>query len=109
MTTDKRVDPFASLSLDSFKPKGESPRDMDEEVIEKIAKDNNFPSREPQEVKPAKRGRYNSGEPKKQLNIKVTEACHQRFYDMAEKRGIRVLGDLISLALDALEETDLRR
>lgn len=102
--TDKRIDPFANLG--SFKPKGEEQRPADIEVIEKISKDNNFPSRAAPEVKPGKRARFNSGTPKKQLNIKVTEACHDRFYEMAEARGIRVLGDLVNLALDALEERD---
>ncbi|NJP03476.1 stability/partitioning determinant [Pseudomonas sp. hsmgli-8] len=102
MTTDKRVDPFANLG--SFKPKGDSQRPTNTEVIEKISKDNNFPSREASESKAPKRTRFNSGEPKKQLNIKVTESCHQRFYEMAESRGIRVLGDLVNLALDALEQ-----
>lgn len=101
MTTDKRVDPFANLG--NFKPKSEDQQPADTEVIEKISKDNNFPSREPVETKVAKRGRFNSGEPKKQLNIKVTETCHQRFYEKAESRGIKVLGDLIILALDALD------
>ncbi|SEE90615.1 stability/partitioning determinant [Pseudomonas coleopterorum] len=101
---DKRIDPFANLS--SFKPKAEDRKHVDNEVIEKISKDNNFPSREAPQVTPAKRARFNSGAPKKQLNIKVTEACHDRFYDLAEKRGIRVLGDLVTLALDALEEKD---
>lgn len=105
--TDKRVDPFAALG--TFKPKGENQRPADSQVIEKIAKDNNFPSRAALEVKPAKRGRYNSGSPKKQLNIKVTEDCYERFYTVAERRGIRVLGDLVSLALDALEEKELER
>ncbi|AVB23419.1 MULTISPECIES: hypothetical protein [Pseudomonas syringae group] len=102
--TDKRIDPFANLG--NFKPKGEEQRPADVEVIEKISKDNNFPSRAAPEAKPVKRARFNSSSPKKQLNIKVTKPCHDRFYEMAERRGIRVLGDLVSLALDALEERD---
>jgi len=105
--TDKPVDPFAALA--TFKPKGENQRPADNQVIEKIAKDNNFPSRAAPEVKPAKRGRFNSGSPKKQLNIKVTDDCYERFYAVAENLGIRVLGDLVSLALDALEEKQLER
>lgn len=104
--TEDRVDPFANISLGSFKPKSETQRPADNEVIEKISKDNNFPSRAPHEEKPLKRGRFNSGVPKKQLNIKVTEDCYDRFYEMAESRGIRVLGDLMSLALDALEKVE---
>ena len=101
----ERVDPFAGLS--KFKPKGEldeSQPKADKADIEKISKDNDFPSREARAEKPQKRQRFNSTEPKKQLNIKVSETCHDRFYEMAQSRGIRVLGDLISEALDALEE-----
>ena len=104
--TEDRVDPFANISLGSFKPKSEIQRPADNEVIEKISKDNNFPSRAPHQEKPLKRGRFNSGVPKKQLNIKVTEDCYDRFYEMAESRGIRVLGDLMCLALDALEKVE---
>jgi hypothetical protein len=104
--TEDRVDPFANISLGNFKPKSDMQRPADTEVIEKISKDNNFPSRAPQEAKPSKRARFNSGVPKKQLNIKVTEACYDRFYEMAESRGIRVLGDLMTMALDALENVE---
>jgi len=101
---DKRVDPF--LSLGDFKPKAENQRYVEPEVIEKISKDNNFPSRTAQEPKPAKRARFNAGEPKTQFNIKVPVACKERFYQMAESRGIRVLGDLMEQALDALETVE---
>ncbi len=102
--TDKRVDPFSTLG--NFKPKGDSQRPAEVEVIEKISKDNNFPSRVAQEPKPIKRGRFNAGEPKTQFNIKVTVACKERFYQMAESRGIKVLGDLMEQALDALEAAE---
>ena len=102
-----RIDPFLNIGLDTFKPKGQDQRPADQEVIEKISKDNNFPSREaPRVDETAKRRRFNSATPKKQLNIKVTESCHDRFYAMAEARGIRVLGDLMDLALDALDEKE---
>lgn len=102
--TDTRVDPFSNLG--NFKPKGESQRQPDTAVIEKISKDNGFPSREAPETKPPKRARFNSSQPKTQFNIKVTEECKERFYQMAESRGIKVLGDLMDLALDALEAAD---
>lgn len=105
--TETRVDPFSNLS--SFKPKGDSQRPADTAVIEKISKDNGFPSREAPEAKPTKRARFNSSPPKTQFNIKVTEECKERFYRMAESREIRVLGDLLELAMDALEEKDRER
>lgn len=102
--TEKRVDPFSSLG--EFKPKGENQRPAEPAVIEKISKDNNFPSRTAQEPTPEKRGRFNAGEPKTQFNIKVTVACKERFYQMAESRGIKILGDLMEQALDALEAAE---
>ncbi|WP_375122171.1 stability/partitioning determinant [Pseudomonas sp. LW8] len=102
MSNDERVDPFASLS--QFKPKTANTQPVaDAADIEKISKDNGFPSREaqPVSVPSGKRARHKSAEPRVQLNIKVTQACHERFYDMAEERNVR-LGDLLSAALDAL-------
>lgn len=102
MTSDDRVDPFASLG--QFKPKAVDAHSVaDPAVIEKISADNGFPSREAQPVQPSpsKRARHKSAEPRVQLNIKVTQACHERFYTMAEERNVR-LGDLLSAALDAL-------
>ncbi|WP_208952397.1 hypothetical protein [Rahnella sp. ChDrAdgB13] len=100
----ERVDAFANL--DKFKPKATSRPTVNDEDIEKISKDNGFPSREAHPSAAQKRPRFNSGESKRQLNIKVTESSFQRFYDLAEKRGIRVLGDLFEQAITALEEKD---
>ncbi len=97
-----RVDPFASLA--QFKPKSADVAAVSNPAdIEKISQDNGFPSREakPAQTTPGKRARYNSGEPRVQLNIKVTQESHSRFYDMAAERNLR-LGDLLSKALDAL-------
>lgn len=102
--TDQRRDPFASL--DQFKPKESEQRAVNNEDIDKISKDNGFLSREARPEKPGKRARFNSGVPKKQLNVKVTEKCFERFYEMAESRDIRVLGDLVEMALDALEQQE---
>ncbi|PAV07707.1 hypothetical protein CBG25_04740 [Arsenophonus sp. ENCA] len=98
----KRVDAFANLN--KFKPKTEPNPTANNDDIEKISIENGFPSREPQEPKRQKRARFNSGEKKRQLNIKVKESSFQRFYDLAEKRGIRVLSDLFDQALAALEK-----
>lgn len=97
-----RVDAFANLN--KFKPKTESNPTANKDDIEKISRENGFPSREAQEQKPQKRARFNSGEKKRQLNIKVKESSFERFYDLAEKRGIRVLSDLFDQALAALEK-----
>ncbi|MFS1539760.1 MAG: hypothetical protein ACL7BU_14945 [Candidatus Phlomobacter fragariae] len=97
-----RVDAFANLN--KFKPKTEPNPTANNDDIEKISRDNGFPSREPQEKKQQKRSRFNSGEKKRQLNIKVKESSFNKFYDLAEKRGIRVLSDLFDQALAALEK-----
>jgi len=101
--SNERVDAFANISLGDFKPKGDDQRPADAAVIEKVSQKNNFPSREAPAAKPEKRARFSPAAPRKQLNLKVSEDCYQRFYDMAESRGIRVLGDLLALALEALD------
>lgn len=106
MSGDDRVDPFASLA--QFKPKPADTQSVaDPAVIEKISQDNGFPSREAQPAQPAqgRRTRHKSAEPRVQLNIKVTQACYDRFYEMATERDLR-LGDLLSSALDALDARD---
>ncbi|MDX9668606.1 stability/partitioning determinant [Pseudomonas sp. P5_152] len=108
---DTRVDPFASLGQFKAKPKvSESEQNLVQEDIEKISKDNGFPSREPQpaEEKPAKRARRKFAEPRVQLNIKATQEGYDRFYEMANERGIR-LGDLLDQALDALVFVEKKR
>lgn len=74
--------------------------------IDKVAEDNKFHSRgaRPATDKPAmKRRRFAAAEPKVQLNMKTSESERERFYRMAEELKLRNLGDLLTLALDALE------
>ncbi len=103
MTTD-RVDPFKALS--QFKPKSETdsvPLSVD---IDKLSTDNNFPSREAPNVEQApKRKRFGAAS-KVQFNIRVDSADQERFYRIAEERGISKLGDLFRQCLDALEELE---
>lgn len=103
MTTD-RVDPFKTLS--QFKPKGDkdsAPISID---IDKLSSDNNFPSREaPQVEQVSKRKRFGAA-PKVQFNIRVDVADQERFYRIAEERGISKLGDLFAQCLNALEELE---
>jgi len=102
MDSPKRVDAFANLN--KFKPKTEPKPTANNDDMDKISRENGFPSREAQEPKPQKRARFNSGEKKRQLNIKVKESSFQRFYDLADRREIRVLSDLFDQALTALEK-----
>lgn len=101
MANDK-VDPFARLG--DFKPKTEPKPEPISEDIERISRDNNFPSRQAVPAEPAKRARFGTGVPRKQLNLKVNVADIDRFYRIAEERQIRALGDLFAEALDALED-----
>ncbi|VVP44770.1 stability/partitioning determinant [Pseudomonas fluorescens] len=103
MTTD-RVDPFKALG--QFKPKSDAdsvPLSVD---IDKLSTDNNFPSREAQRVELGpKRKRFGAAS-KVQFNIRVDAADQERFYRIAEERGISKLGDLFGRCLDALEELE---
>lgn len=103
MANDK-LDPFANLG--DFKPKTEPRPDPISEDIEKISRDNNFPSRQAAPTAPIKRSRFGAGAPRKQLNLKVSAEDIERFYRMAEERQIRALGDLFGMALDALEDQE---
>lgn len=103
MTTD-RVDPFKALS--QFKPKSDKDSVSLSVDIDKLSSDNNFPSREaPQVEQGAKRKRFGTAS-KVQFNIRVDVADQDRFYRIAEERGISKLGDLFGQCLDALEELE---
>lgn len=104
MTT--RVDPFADLKQPPpvFAPKAKPEKAVPKDAIEKIADDNNFPSR--QAAKPAatprrKQRRYRTGR-NQHLGIKTTIETRERFYKLADDRNVP-LGELLRLALDALE------
>lgn len=116
------VKPFAGLG--KFKAKAEDEQgavaSLPQSAIDQLAEANGFHSREarpasapaaaPAAAKPAKkRRRFGAATPRVQLNIKTTEAEAERFYKMAEARGIRMLSDLLSIALDALEERDSKK
>jgi hypothetical protein len=105
--------PFANLA--QFKPKAPETPAVDakkmQEVSNQVADQNGFHSREARPAAPtkAKRPRFGSTEPRVQLNIKATQAESDRFYQMAKERNIRVMGDLLSMALDALEAAERKK
>jgi hypothetical protein len=100
-----RVDPFANLAEPLiFRTKARTEKPVQTETLERIAKENNFPSR--QSPKPPKEPRrkkrvYTTGR-NQQLNVKATNAPIERFYKLADERRVP-LGALLDLALDALE------
>jgi len=102
--TSQRVNPFADISeLPVFetRPKKETP--VARETIERIAEENNFPSRQAPRPKEPKRKRrvYRTGR-NRQLSIKVTSETVERFYKMADERKA-TLGALLEQALDSLD------
>ena len=101
-----RVDPFAVLKepLPSFTTKAKTERPVQTDTIERIAEENNFPSRQatkaPKEPR-RKRRVYTTGR-NRQFNIKATAETVERFYKMADERKVP-LCELLEQALDALE------
>jgi hypothetical protein len=100
-----RVNPFATLNDPPvFATKAKAEKPVPTETIERIAEDNNFPSRQaakaPKEPR-RKRRVYTTGR-NRQFNIKATAETVERFYKMADERKVP-LCELLEQALDALE------
>ena len=113
MSTD-RANPFPDLNEFQAKPK---PKPVQKEEIEKLARENGFPSRQPikptpeNKVKPAAKSerkgrRYTTGR-NQQINIKATAETIDRLYRLADDQNIP-LGKLLDMALDAFEQTSGR-
>jgi hypothetical protein len=101
-----RVDPFAVLKepLPSFTTKAKTEKPAQTETMERIAEENNFPSRQaPKTPKVPRRKRrvYTTGR-NRQFNIKATTETVERFYKMADEREV-TLCQLLEQALDALD------
>jgi len=104
MTATTRANAFADLS--DFQPQSPRPRNVHPEQIDRVSKDNGFPSRQPvepvtQPLRPAAR-RHTTGR-NQQLNVKATPETIARFYRLADERQV-VLGELLEQALEALEK-----
>lgn len=104
--TSARVNPFENLDqVPKFEIKSRTAKPVDNATIEQLARDNDFPSRQPHRVEvPTTRKRrvFMTGR-NRQLNFKATAATADRFYAMADKRGVK-LCELLEQALDALEK-----
>jgi hypothetical protein len=100
-----RVDPFALLNdPPDFTTKPRKPTTVKDTALDDIARQNNFPSRQPREKKPVSDRTprtYRTGR-NRHFAVKATEATVERFYKMADERKV-TLGALLELALDALE------
>jgi hypothetical protein len=101
-----RVNPFATLTEPPvFATKTKTEKPLAAEAIERIAEENNFPSRQaakaPKEPR-RKRRVYTTGR-NRQFNIKATAETVERFYKMADERQLP-LCELLEQALDSLEQ-----
>jgi hypothetical protein len=100
-----RVDPFANLSnLPAFEPKAPKEKPVAKVAIDRIADENDFPSR--QAVRPSRETKrkprlYRTGR-NRQFNVKLKSETVERFYKMADERKVP-LGALMEQALEALE------
>lgn len=100
-----RKNPLATLNdAASFQTKPLRPQPVPDEAIERIAEKRNFPSREAPKSARAMRQqrRYRTGRDQ-HLGIKTTVETRNRFYKAADERKVP-LGELLRLALDALEK-----
>lgn len=101
-----RVNAFADLnSPPVFGTKPRTEKAVQEDAIQRIAEENNFPSRQAAKTsKETRRKRrvYTTGR-NRQFNIKATTATVERFYKMADERKVP-LCELLEQALDALDK-----
>ena len=109
MSNQTRANPFADVAatLPTFptKPKASEPVAADQ--VERIAKDNNFPSRQAKKTpkEPARKRRLYTTGRNQQFNIKATAETIERFYKLADKRRV-ALGELLEQGLDAIERLE---
>ena len=103
-----RVDAFAILKEPAaFATKPKPEKRVEESVIAEVAQQNNFPSRQAPKANAAQKRqqrRYRTGR-NQHIGIKVTEETKEKFYKAIDARGIPQ-GELLRLALDALEQAE---
>src|SRR5580704_9688864 len=104
----KRVNAFANLDdppVFTTKPRLDKP--VQQETIERIAEEHNFPSRQAAKApkEPKRKPRiYRTGR-NQQFNAKATPETIQRFYKVADEKRVP-LGELLKQGLDSLEAVD---
>ena len=109
-----RVNPLDDLS--DFQPKQASEshrKPVEPVVIEKLAVDNGFPSRQPTAATATgtdsdrkKRRRFTTGR-NQQINIKATNETIEKLYATADEMGLP-LGEVLARALEALRQSRSR-
>lgn len=104
-----RVNPFGNLNdFEPAQPKERRSKPVEKAVIDQVAADNGFPSR--QAIKsdatpaqaPRKQRRYTTGR-NQQINIKATAETIERLNTMADRMNVP-LGEVLARAIDALEK-----
>lgn len=95
-----RVSPFGDLT--DFSPKDKKAPGLDEKaVIEQVAADNGFPSRQPVKAALKQQQRRHRTGRNQQINIKATAETIDRMNRIADDLRIP-LGEVLERALDAL-------
>jgi hypothetical protein len=107
----ERANPFADLKISStFSTKPRDAKPVEEQAIARIADDNNFPSRQatraPKIEKRKPRIRRTGRD--QQFTAKTTAETKNRIYKRADEKDV-ALGELLRLALDALDREDAAR
>lgn len=102
-----RVNPFGDLNDFAPAPKKEQkPKPVEKAIIDQVAADNGFPSRQavkaPERPAPRQQRRYTTGR-NQQINVKATSETIDRFYRIADEMGVP-LGEVLARALTALEK-----
>lgn len=109
--TAERVDPFATIErhdLPRFEPKPRSAKPVDLRSIDKLAAEENFPSRQAPATPaaateaPRRAPRLHRTGRSQQLNIKAKPEVVERAYQLAETRGVSMC-EMLEQAIAALE------
>jgi hypothetical protein len=103
-----RVNPFGDLNdFELAQLKERRPKPVEKAVIDQVAADNGFPSRQalkPEDAPaPRKQRRYTTGR-NQQINIKATAETIDRLNAIADRMNVP-LGEVLARALNALEKT----
>jgi hypothetical protein len=102
-----RVNPFSTLSEPPvFNTKAKTDKPVSTATIERIAEENNFPSRQAAKVpkEPRRKRRVYTTGRNQQFNIKASSETIERFYKLADARKVP-LCELMEMAIDALEQS----
>lgn len=102
-----RVNPFGDLNdFAPTQPKAKSLKPVEKAIIDQVAADNGFPSRQASkseaEPAPRKQRRYTTGR-NQQINIKATAETIDRLNAIADRMNVP-LGEVLARALNALEK-----